>query len=75
MRCGVVWPGLSRRRFGIVISRLVNVAPVALEEMYPRPESPELQIRNVEVFDAEGAVITGTCFPSIKLTFFVVLIS
>ena len=73
MRCGVVWPGLSRRRFGIVISRLV--APVALEEMGRRPESPELQIRNVEVFDAEGAVITGTCFPSIKLTFFVVLIS
>jgi hypothetical protein len=36
-------------------------------------ESPELQSRNVEVFDAEGAVIAGTCFPSI--TFFVVLTS
>ena len=27
------------------------------KEMDRRPESPELQIRNVEVFDAEGAVI------------------
>ena len=35
-------------------------------------EPPELQTRNAEVFDSEGAVIAGTCFPSITL--FMVLI-
>ena len=30
-------------------------------------ESPELQIRNVEVFDSGGAVIAGTCLWCITL--------
>ena len=52
----------------------VNSFLVLTLPLYENPENidlaaglPQLQSRNVEVFDSDGAVITGTSFPLITL--------